>query len=209
MGESCKSDEDIRVVYQVYTEDIRHAKNQQWLTTYYVLSLQAAIAGFDKLLVKNDEFQVEMIIAAFIALAIASISTKVLMEYQYSLVKYRCYIDNKIKPLLSEAAQCAVDKAPAYSIIEAICRDFNKGFLCIFVAILWIGTAFVLWIIFNPLFKMLPSKYDNSFTEFLIFAIINLVCLFIAFAIYTRNLNAIKSIAEKEYNQEKCHTEMK
>lgn len=63
-GTKNERDEDIRLIYQIYTEDIRHAKNQQWLTTYYVLSLQAAIAGLHKLLAKNDEFRVEMIIAA-------------------------------------------------------------------------------------------------------------------------------------------------
>ncbi|MEW6182573.1 MAG: hypothetical protein AB1500_05265 [Bacillota bacterium] len=39
-----------RMMYQIYTEDIRHTKNQQWLIIYYGLVVQAAIIGFCQLI---------------------------------------------------------------------------------------------------------------------------------------------------------------
>lgn len=41
-----KENAELRLLYQISTEDIKYAKSRQWATTYYVLLTFAAIIGF-------------------------------------------------------------------------------------------------------------------------------------------------------------------
>ena len=134
------SKEDLLIIYQTYCEDIRHAKNQQWAITNYVLLLMAGIIGFYQY-VHGIISPIGEIILVLAALIIAVLGTFVVIKYQYLRLKYGRRIDKQIKLHLSREAQRAFDRPN----LKKEC--FFDLFLNTFLFTQWAGAFFVNWIV--------------------------------------------------------------
>lgn len=80
-----KKNEEMRMIYQIFIDDIRHIKNQQWQVTYYGLLIQAAIVGFYEIFNEIEAKLVLSIISGFISL----LGVVFLVIYQINMGRYR------------------------------------------------------------------------------------------------------------------------
>ncbi len=106
-----KREEEARLVYQIYTEDIRHAKNQLWLIIASGLSLQAGLYEFfkDNSFFLNFKYWIVVIATALL----------MFLLYIYSVILFR-YKSKKEKIVKH------FEKDIVYILLEADDNKFNK-----------------------------------------------------------------------------------
>jgi hypothetical protein len=104
-NKSDKASAEINLIYQLLADAVKSAKNQIWLTMYYVLLVDAAIVTFYSLL-EDKKLQWFLVVISGIA-TIAGVS--LIAHYNDWLKENRQKIDLKIKPKLSDEAQDALD----------------------------------------------------------------------------------------------------
>lgn len=86
-----KKNEEMRLLYQIYAEDLRHTKKQQWQVIYYGLLVQAAIVSFYNMIWPDSNIKVALsIISGFAGL----LSVLFIVKYNCDLEKYR---EKKVK----------------------------------------------------------------------------------------------------------------
>ena len=178
-----KYDEDKKIVYQIYAEDIRYSKKQQWLTIYYGLLVQSGIITYSK----NVKFSYANFLLVSASIFVAILVTTILMKYQSQIINYRYKIDRYIKPLLALEVLKALDKPndTESNNVKNFFNEFFDSFLIIFIFMAWGGTAFVLCSICQPATGM----------QFL-----NLILSVFAFGLgYTLNLYIFE---ERNFNKE-------
>jgi len=135
---------DILQIYQVYTEDIRHAKNQQWLCVYYGILIQAAIVGYTSLLIES-QINFYDIFLVLVSIFVSLVGVWLLLEYQKDIKKSRNRIDYYIKPNLAKKAQDALDVVDKDKGIR--CINLTDSFLIIFIIMFLISTSFTIFFI--------------------------------------------------------------
>lgn len=84
--------ESLRLLLKAYLEDIRHAKNQQWLVAYYGLLIQAAIVGFYQVI--NPELTdclttTVAVLLTLVSLISLTLGLAILWNYNKELYYYR------------------------------------------------------------------------------------------------------------------------
>lgn len=84
---------DKEIVYTTMIDDIRHAKNQQWLITYYVLLLMSGIVGFHNFLASrccniSPDF---IFICKSAVVVIPIFANWFILQYQAKIIRYRYF----------------------------------------------------------------------------------------------------------------------
>lgn len=72
-------------------EDIRHAKTQQWLITYYVVALLSGVVGFYELTKNESVINADYVSNAFKygIILIPVVANWILLKYQSDIIRYR------------------------------------------------------------------------------------------------------------------------
>lgn len=133
-----KKDEEARLIYQIYTEDIRHAKNQLWLIIYNGLLLQAAIFAIlklEKINIYSNYLKVILWVATGLVIILLIVYYYLLERFRNKKKKiYKEFFEREIREILETKDQC-VDKF--------LGERSEFVFLLIFISILIIGAHLV------------------------------------------------------------------
>jgi hypothetical protein len=143
-GNSERREQELRMLYPVTIEDIRHLKRQQWSITYYGLLLDGAIVGFYKLLstsltvtCKEKAF---LLVAAFVVFLIC---VGYLIEHQYRLTVYRKRL-KEIRDTFTEKTKEILPVSEHYTSF-----GYFFGIVIPFIVVLTLGVIFIAWILFR------------------------------------------------------------
>jgi len=161
---------DFRMLYQVTIDDIRYIKGRQWVVTYYLLLLFAAIIGFSETigLDQIDNWRWEKLVLSGISVGIAILGICFLIGYQKTLAGYRRRLVDNITPNLSGDFQ--------KSLIESFKGRYKKADR------IWCKKDNITWC--KRYDKIWCKKYTSFWKEFFSFTIyLILMLLFGAFFI--------------------------
>lgn len=133
-----KKNLEARLIYQIYTEDIRHAKNQLWKMIYYGLLLQAAIftiSQIEKLYLSKYMLEAVLWTATTLVIILMVIYYYILQRFREKKDKvYKEFFEEDIRKILEPQNTCA-DK------FLGECSE--RVFLFVFISILIIGAHIV------------------------------------------------------------------
>jgi len=90
--------EDFRMRYKIYIDDIKYAKSRQWTVTYYLLLLFVAVVGLAELL-KFEILEVSIIVNILLsvsALIVGFLGRFFLDKLHNDIVRYRKNLIEKV-----------------------------------------------------------------------------------------------------------------
>jgi len=110
-----------RANYDIYNEEIRRAKNQQWQMTYYAILLQAALITFrvlisDYIVYRNRVFYTLITISIILSVVVLVVGCIVIDDYKTKLEEYR-ELNKGIKKKIRNGAE---PKIPGTSDITKV-----------------------------------------------------------------------------------------
>ena len=91
---SGKDPEDYRLLYSIYTHDIRFAKQQQWRITYYAFIL---MSGIYYIRTHNQSHLFWHIFLQIILLIIAFTAVYFVLKIENRILRYRCKIKQVVR----------------------------------------------------------------------------------------------------------------
>jgi hypothetical protein len=167
-----KEEAELRVLFQIITDDIKYAKRLQWTVTYYVLVTYAAIIGFVELLNSSLPWREPLYssLILFPAFGINLLGMWHLMDMHKHLSFYRRRlneIEKKFEPVTRKILDITDEPKEKY---ESYTRYFWSLTLP-FIILTTLGLFYVAWWILGSVIDLVVILSISGLTTFIFFVI--------------------------------------
>ena len=140
--------------YSILIDDIKYLKSRQWIITYYLLLLYAAIIGFCRLMGfdKNNDFCFEKTLLSILILLIATFGTIYQFVFQSTIHRYRTLLKGTLPHLSDSFRKFENDALSKRFGNENGYTSWWNGFWLFtfpFIMIFWISAGLIIWYFFH------------------------------------------------------------
>ena len=140
-----KEHEEIRALYQIYIDEIRYTKQQQWNTVYLTLFAIAGILALSLGLQILSQSLTIFLIAICIVIAVFGIF--LIGHYQWSLARYRYKKDRIIGTFSHRAAEIVHKEPRCRELLDHFFAKELLPFLVLFWLAILLAGILAFWVI--------------------------------------------------------------